>query len=225
MRSRTRLGVVALVVAAALAGSVVLEACSLSGDDRPRGLAVSTTTTQPAVTPTSGGSAAVLYFVRDGRLVPVARSLPDHQVNTVLSALLEMPEPVERINGLGSSIPAGTELVGLQVDGDTMSIDLSDDFENVVGPARQQAIGQMVLTATEFPEVRSVRFLVDGKPVQVTSPTRGDTGTVTACDYEGLLPTAEDVKEADLDAATADRLEARRASLDEHCPSRPTTRS
>jgi hypothetical protein len=146
-------------------------------------------------------------------------------MTTVLGALLQMPESSERVNGLGSSIPTGTRLQGLQTDGTTLSVDLSDDFENVVGTARQQAIGQMVLTATEFAGVQDVRFLVDGKPLQVTSPTRGDTTTVGACDYESLLPTTEDAKEADLDAGTAERLAARRAALDDHCPAPSTTRS
>ena len=99
-----------------------------------------------------------------------------------------------------------------------MLVDLSKEFENVVGPSRQQAIAQMVLTATEFPEVRSLRFLVDGKPVQVTSPTRGDTTTVTDCDYRSLLPTADEVAKADLDAATTERLNLRRESLEQRCP-------
>lgn len=216
-----------VLAALVLAGvcAVVVTACSISGDDRPRELAVSTTTTQVAATPTSGGATAVLYFVRDGKLIPVTRSLPDRRVGTVLGTLFETPEPVERIKGLGSSIPAGTELLGLQTDGDTLSVNLSKDFENVVGTARQQAIAQMVLTATEFPQINSLRFLVNGRPVQVTSPTRGDTATVTDCDYASLLPTAEDVKDADLDAATTERLNQRRDALAKGCPTPTTTRS
>ena len=216
---------VALALVAVVVTCVILAACSISGDSRPRALAVSTTTTQVEAAPTSGEATAVLYFVRDGKLIPVTRSLPDRRVGTVLGALLGTPEPVERIKGLGSSIPAGTDLLGLQTDGDTLSVDLSDDFENVVGPARQQAIAQMVLTATEYPQIRSMRFLVNGKPFQVTSPTQGDTTTVTDCDYMSLLPTAEDVKDADLDEATAQRLAARRDELAQRCPTPTTARS
>jgi hypothetical protein len=186
---------------------------------------VSTTTTEVQATPTSGGAAAVLYYVRDGKLVPVSRSLPDRRLGTVISALLEPPEPLERVGGLGSSIPTGTELLGLQIDGDTASVNLSKDFENVVGPGRQQAIAQMVMTATEFPEISSLRFLVDGKPVQVTSPTRGDTETVGDCDYESLLPTADEVRSMDLGAGTVERLNLRRNSLAAVCPTPTTTRS
>ena len=110
-------------------------ACGIRADDSARALAVSTTTTEAESAPTSGGAAAVLYYVREGKLIPVTRSLPDRRLGTVISALLEPPEPIERIAGLGTSIPAGTELLGLQVDGDTVDIDLSREFENVVGPA------------------------------------------------------------------------------------------
>jgi spore germination protein GerM len=219
---RTHRALLTLATAAAVA--VLAAACSIGGDSQPRALAVSTTTTEVQSTPSSGEAAAVLYFVRDGKLVPVARSVPDRQLATVLGALMKNPVPVERIEGLGTSIPTGTELKGLRQDGDTVSVDLSKAFENVVGPSRQQAIAQMVMTATEFPDVRSLRFSVDGKPVQVTSPTRGDTATVTACDYESLLPSADEAAEADLDAPTTQRLDVRREGLAKRCPT-TTTRS
>ncbi len=42
------------------------------------------------------------------------------------------------------------------------------------------------MTATEFPDVRNLRFRVEGKEIQVTSPTQGDTTTVGDCDFESL---------------------------------------
>jgi hypothetical protein len=213
---------VALLVA--LVGPVAA-ACSIDTDSTPRGLVVSTTTTEADSSPTSGGATGVLYYVRDGKLVPVTRSLPDRSVNSVLGALLETPEPLEQVAGLGSSIPTGTELLGLQVDGDTVEVNLSKDFENVVGTGRQQAIAQMVMTLTEFPDVSAVRFLVDGKPVQVTSPTRGDTTSVGDCDYESLLTTEDEARQADLDVATTQRLDQRRTALVDTCPTPTTARN
>jgi hypothetical protein len=163
--------------------------------------------------------------VRDGKLVPVSRSLPDRTPNTVITALLGTPEPLEQVAGLGSSIPAGTELLGLQIDGDTVEVNLSKDFENVVGTGRQQAIAQMVMTLTEFTEVSAVRFMVDGKPVQVTSPTRGDTTSVGDCDYESLLTTEDEARQADLDVATTQRLAQRRTKLANTCPTPTTARN
>lgn len=208
----------ASAVALSIIAALAVGACAVRGDAQPRALSISTTTTEVSDVPTSGGAAALVYYVRNSKLLPVRRSLPDRRVETVLSALLETPEPVERIKGLGSSIPTGTELLGLQTSGGTVSVDLSKSFENVVGPSRQQAIAQLVLTTTELPDIRAVKFLVNGKPVQVTSPTRGDTTNVTDCDYESLLPTREEVQDASLDAATTARLDLRRETLAQRCP-------
>ena len=212
-----RVGLLVAVLAAA--------ACGIRADDSARALAVSTTTTEAESAPTSGGAAAVLYYVREGKLIPVTRSLPDRRLGTVINALLEPPEPIERIGGLGSSIPAGTELLGLQVDGDTVDIDLSREFENVVGTSRQQAFAELVMTATEFPDVRNLRFRVEGKEIQVTSPTQGDTTTVGDCDFESFLPTADEARLLGLDAATTERLDLRRSALEDRCPTPTTARS
>jgi hypothetical protein len=224
VRRRSHRPVLALAVLVAVMGPVAV-ACSIDTDNTPRGLVVSTTTTEATASPTSGGASGVLYYVRDGKLVPVSRSLPDRTPNTVITALLGTPEPLERVAGLGSSIPAGTELLGLQIDGDTVEVNLSKDFENVVGTGRQQAIAQMVMTLTEFTEVSAVRFMVDGKPVQVTSPTRGDTTSVGDCDYESLLTTEDEARQADLDVATTQRLAQRRTKLANTCPTPTTARN
>ncbi|MFZ4518813.1 MAG: GerMN domain-containing protein [Microthrixaceae bacterium] len=213
---RRPVAVLATLVATALAATV-LAACGIASDDSPRALTVSTTTTQPSATPTSGGTAAVLYYVAGKSLVPLSRSLADRRPGTVLNALLEPPGDAETARGLTTSIPNGTELRGLTTDGDILEVDLSSDFENVAGPGRQQAIGQMVMTATEFPEIRRVRFRVGGKPVQVTSLTRGDTSVVTECDFAELLPTAEQARELDLDPAVNQRLAQRRADVERRC--------
>lgn len=211
--------------AAALAVAVVMaaSACGIGNDTEPRALTVSTTTTEPATAPTSGGASAVVYYVLGDTLVPVTRSLPDRETGTVLNALLEAPADLDGLEELTTSIPTGTELQKLTLDGDTLSVDLSDDFENLAGPARQQAIAQIVLTATEFPSIRNVRFSVDGRPIQVTSPTRGDTERVDDCDFAALLPSAEEATADDLDQATIDRLDLRRADLDRRCPRTSTT--
>ena len=103
-------------------------------------------------------------------------------------------------------------------------VNLSSEFENVVGPKRQEAIAQLVMTATEFPDITSLRFKVNDKTLQVTSPTRGDTTTVTACDFALLLPTAEQADGSQLPAAAIERLNLRRQDLAKNCPesTRPT---
>jgi hypothetical protein len=216
-----RLRVRASVAAAVALGATLLvatAACSIGSDDEPRALAVSTTTTSLPATPTSGEATAVLYYLRDGHLIPVSLSLPDRQVQTVVETLFEAPEPGLDSLDLTTSVPVDTQLTDLQLEDGTLTLDLSEEFDNVVGPSRQQAIAQIVMTATEFPEVERVRFRVDGDPMQVATPTRGDTSLVSACDYASLLPDPAQVESVGLGSATLQRLQLRTSKLESTCP-------
>ena len=218
MRRRPRGVLAALLCLASSASLLAVTSCSIGTDDEPRALAVSTTTTTIPAPPTSGGATAVLYYLREGQLIPVSLSLPDRQVQTVVETLFEAPEPGLDTLDLTTSVPIDTQLTSLELEDGTLTLDLSEEFDNVVGPSRQQAIAQIVMTATEFGNVERVRFQVDGDPIQVATPTRGDATTVTACDYASLLPDPTDVESASLGAATLQRLELRKAKLDSTCP-------
>ena len=183
-------------------GDVVI-ACGIASDDSPRPLAIATTsTTEAPSTATSGGTAAVLYYLRDGKLVP------DHEIAAGPNPRHRDERAVER-RRIGRSParhryrdPDGqSTLKDLSEGTDATELNLSSEFENVVGPKRQQAIAQLVMTATEFPDIDSLRFEVNDKVLQVTSPTRGDTTTVNACDFALLLPTAEQAEGSQLPAS------------------------
>ncbi|UDY35950.1 GerMN domain-containing protein [Dermatobacter hominis] len=211
-------GVGAALALAACASILAVTSCSIGTDDEPRALAVSTTTTTLPAAPTSGGATAVLYYLREGQLIPVSLSLPDRQVQTVVETLFESPEPGLDALDLTTSVPIDTQLTSLELEDGTLTLDLSEEFDNVVGPSRQQAIAQIVMTATEFGNVERVRFQVDGDPIQVATPTRGDATTVTACDYASLLPDPTDVESVGLGSATLQRLELRTSKLETTCP-------
>jgi hypothetical protein len=202
----------------AATAALLLAACGIRADDQPRALPVPPSTTAPAAPATTGGSAsAVLWYVDDQRLVPAPRALTDRSLGTALGALLEPGAALE--GALSNSIPAGTRLRELQLDEGVLGIDLSGSFQELAGTARQLAIGQLVLTATEDREVEEVRFLVDGEPVLTSSPERGDVTSVTACDFAPLLPSAEEATAAQLSSTTVERLDQRRSELERDCPS------
>jgi hypothetical protein len=201
----------------------VAAGCGISSDSSPRALDVSTTTTEPVASPTSGLAAAVVYYLADDRLVPVSRSIPDQEIGTVLNALLEPPDDLDIGDAITTSIPTGTELRRLESSGDTLLVDLSGDVENLAGPARQQAIGQIVMTATEFPDVARVRFSIDGQPIQVTSPARGDVDVVDRCDFASLILSSETARAEGLSQETITRLDQLAADLDRRCTATTTT--
>ena len=86
-----------------------------------------------------------------------------------------------------------------------------------MGPSRQLAVAQLVLTATGLPGVRTVQFSIDGKPVTVPTPTRGDVGAVTACDVATLLADPDSPESAGLSARSAARLTERSDQLASTC--------
>lgn len=204
--------------AAVIAALIAATSCSIGTDDEPRALAVSTTTTTLPATPTSGGASAVVYYLRDGQLIPVSLSLPDRQVQTVVETLFEVPDTSVQGQDLTTSVPVDTHLTSMELQDGTLTLDLSEEFDNVVGPSRQLAIAQIVMTATEFGNVERVRFRVDGDPIQVATPTRGDASTVTACDYASLLPDPAQVDSVGLGSTTLQRLQLRTSKLESTCP-------
>jgi hypothetical protein len=200
------LGLCALFVAAG---------CGIGVDSEPRALPLSTTTSTTAAPESSGDAPSIIYVVQTERLVPLTRSLETRTPEAVMGSLLVPPTSAEGTR-LSSSIPAATELLGLRLDSGTLFVDLSSDFEDVVGPARQQAIGQVVLSETLLPDVDRLSFSIDGDLLQVTSPDRGDVDVVDECDYASLLADP-DAEETELSEGQTALLRLRREDLDQRC--------
>ena len=116
----------------------------------------------------------VLYFTqidRDGTIlrVKVNRRLPvsDSPMTDVIQALITGPGSEEKNRGLFSLIPAATKILSAAVRGDTAYISFSEEFQyntyGVEGYAGQ--VRQIVFTATEFPNVKSVQILIEGRRI------------------------------------------------------------
>jgi germination protein M len=107
-----------------------------------------------------------------------------------LEDLLSGPNSAEREAFIGTEIPAGTELLGLDIDDAVATVDLSGEFAQGGSSLEETArLAQVVYTITQFDTVRSVRFRIDGEPVEAF----GSHGFVldrpqTRRGYEVLLP-------------------------------------
>jgi hypothetical protein len=107
-----------------------------------------------------------------------------------LEDLLSGPNSAEREAFIGSEIPAGTELLGLDIDDGVATVDLSDEFARGGSTLEETArLAQVVYTITQFDTVRSVRFRIGGEPVDAF----GSHGIVldrpqTRKGYQVLLP-------------------------------------
>ncbi len=200
---------------AVLMVAVLLGGCGLGFDDEPRALQEEASTTTVAATPSVGRLTTVVYYVREGALVPLDQELPDRNPSTLLT-VLAMP-PSAGPSGLGTSVPAGTEVLGTTRAGDRLIVNLSSNFDNVVGLSRQQAIGQMVLTVTGQGAVEQMEFQIDGDTITVSSTRRGDTTVVDECDFAALLASPDNLAAAGLPEQSLEELRTRRADLDRNC--------
>ena len=101
--------------------------------------------------------------------VGVKRSLPasDSPLLDTLAALIKGPSAAEEKQGLISLIPKNARIQNAVVRGSTAYISFNEDFlfntYGVEGYAGQRR--QIVLTATEFSNVKDVQILIDGKRV------------------------------------------------------------
>lgn len=205
---------VALVVALAVAAG----ACGIGTDESPRALPASTTTSSTLPSDVQGPERAVFWFVQAEKLVPALRPVAAFSPDAIMETLLVPPESSEG-EGLSNAIPAGTELLGTETRDGITEVNLSAEFEDVVGPGSSRAIGQIVMTLTDIEDVDGVRFAVDGEPIEVTSldPDRGTVQVVNACDYAELLaePLGETTR---LSPVQEEILENRRTELRDSCP-------
>ena len=124
----------------------------------------------PGVVPTT-----IYLFLADERgepgLVPVARSIPGSAAlaPATLEALLAGPTPDEAgaPNNLMTAIPGGTRALGLVLDGNVATVDLSGAFGSGGGSESMLGrVAQVVYTLTALPGIEAVRFHMDGRPVE-----------------------------------------------------------
>ncbi len=194
------------IVLAALLG-VIVASCGSGSDAGSAGPVptVGSTGTEPIPTATSedgeGGSETEpgaepirfqVWFHRGEQLFVVSRTAsPTPRIGTAaLESLLAGPDDAERVEGLQTQIPDGTQLLGLTIDKGVASVDLTSEYESGGGSASMSMrLAQVVFTLTQFPTISSVQFALDGEPIEVL----GGEGVVidhplTRKDYADLLP-------------------------------------
>lgn len=148
--------------------------------------------TAPAAGPSPSASrpaatrTARLWFATvddEGRieLAPVTRSLPagDAPLRDTLAALLAGPTAAEAKTGVISFVPAGTRVRSVAVNGEVATIDFSEQFRfNSLGIEGLRAqLRQVVWAATEFPTVKRVQVLIEGRKVDYLAPEGAAVGS------------------------------------------------
>lgn len=117
---------------------------------------------------------ARLFFVRvndEGKisfksvLRPIPADVPP--LPTSIQALIDGPRPGEISANLLSLIPEDTEIIGARIEAGIAYLDFNEQFRfNTLGIEGHRAqIEQIVYTATEFPSIQKVQFLIEGQRV------------------------------------------------------------
>ena len=111
--------------------------------------------------PGTAGADVHVWFVGDGKPVPVVRS--GATIETAVTQLLAGPTPVEQSRGLRSAVPRATSLRSLTVSRRIVTVDLGARFAaGRDDRALQARMGQLVRTVRSIPGVLAVRVLIDG---------------------------------------------------------------
>lgn len=87
----------------------------------------------------------------------------DVPVRNSLEALFDGLTPAEQTIGMSSSVPPGTRVLGVAIDGATATVDLSTEFANSSGSLDEtMRLAQAVFTVTQFDGIERVKFHIDG---------------------------------------------------------------
>jgi germination protein M len=187
MKKRSLVLLTALVLAASACGGDAEPAASQTPpDDRP-----GDGSSEPTVEPDPETFAYEAWFQKGDFLYAVPREAPEtpRVGTTAMESLLSGPSE-EDGKGVTTSIPTGTELLGLTVEDGTATVDLSSQFDDGGGSASMSSrLAQVVFTLTQFPTVDGVTFEIDGEVVDVFS-SEGIVldGPQTRGDFEDLAP-------------------------------------
>ena len=126
----------------------------------------------PAVSPSPTGAAGettvLVYFLRGEKLGTAERTVPRTVAvaRAAMEALCSGPNAAEKAAGLGTTVPKGTRLLGISLDGTVATVDLSGEFASGGGSLSMTArIAQVVYTLTQFKTITAVRFMLDGERV------------------------------------------------------------
>lgn len=103
------------------------------------------------------------------KLIAVKRQVPDNDEKYVSAVNQLIAGPANDSEGIGI-MPKGTKVLGVKVDNNTAVVDFSKEFQNnFTGGSTGEImlVGSIVDTLTEFGEIKSVRFTLEGQPLDI----------------------------------------------------------
>ncbi len=178
----------AMVAAIAL----LVAGCSIDGDAAPRDVPEAERELAVVIegSEAAGGERIYLIGPADDRLL---RSVPRDAVTReeLIATLLRGPNDEEVAAQYSTVIPPSTQLRGVRTQGQTLTIDLSDDLTELNTPSLIEAIAQIVYTASEIDGIRTVRIEIDGETQAWTTAAGSSKTELQIFDYPGFVQSAQ----------------------------------
>jgi len=138
---------------------------------------------QKRVTATTPHVAARVYFLRDGKVAPVARTLPALDPSDLTQALLDGPTSAERAIGLTTAIPKGTAPIPIR--GNPLGLAQYAYTLTQADPTGSVRLGSKSYTRADFEDFTPAILVESPLPfTHVTSPLHM---TGTANTYEATF--------------------------------------
>lgn len=183
------------LAASVMCAVAMLTACGIITDRSPRDInapARPNNSSDIGKTGITATSTSVIYLVGHddtGRfaLEPTARDVTE-TIDNALQALFAGPTPRELNADLRSAIPASTRLMSALPNNDIVTVDVTDPIAELTGSTLVDAIGQIVLTATDVTGVSGVVITIDSVTHPWPTPDGGfTTEPLTRADFVALL--------------------------------------
>ncbi len=127
-----------------------------------------------------------VYLVRDGRLVPVARS--GRSTADAITSLAVGPTALDAEADLDTRIPPGALTLTAHHDGDVVDVDVTSAFARLPDHDRFLATAQLVWTATEICCATGVRVRLDNQALALPTDTGAVARPVRRDDYRSVAP-------------------------------------
>lgn len=160
MNRKTLIIIIVLVIAIAITGILLWS-------NRSKNMEENVIQPQEEITDEQMRTALVtLYYMNketkeltpEGKMIDVKKLLAD-PYETLINLLIEQPKNEK----LQSAIPNGTKVLGAELKGDIVYLDLSNEFIENNSVEEKTIINAIVNTLTELNEVNGVKILINGQ--------------------------------------------------------------
>ena len=172
--------------------AVMVAGCAVTADDSPRLfegsdlVRIASEMATPATSVSPGtGEAVELWFVADDELVPVMRVVEVVTPEVLVGLLVAGPGADEA--DLRSAVASTAAVLDVSQAGETVRVNLSDDFALLGGAEELLAVGQVVATLTGTEGIERVSFALEDQDIAVPDGAGVLRDSLTRADVESLV--------------------------------------